>query len=58
MQIYERALIPNDMGAGITIYPNAISALEALGVNMAQVHATRVQQVSFLSHETTYSHSP
>lgn len=45
-QIYEQTGVPNSVGAGITVYPNALSALQALGVDLAQVRATRVQEVS------------
>ncbi|KAL2434042.1 hypothetical protein ABEF95_014148 [Exophiala dermatitidis] len=43
VKIYEQTAVPNSVGAGITVYPNALSALQALGANLAQVRATRVQ---------------
>ncbi|EXJ81804.1 hypothetical protein A1O1_07869 [Capronia coronata CBS 617.96] len=46
IKIYEQAAIPDNTGAGVTIYPNALSALEALGADLAKVRATRVQQLT------------
>ncbi len=46
LQIYEQALIPDTVGGGITIFPNALKALKMLGIETTHVRATRVKQVS------------
>jgi 2-polyprenyl-6-methoxyphenol hydroxylase-like FAD-dependent oxidoreductase len=33
------------MGAGITIFPNSMKALEMLGIDTKQVQATRITKV-------------
>jgi len=34
-QVYEQALIPDTVGGGITIFPNALEALQMLGIDTA-----------------------
>ncbi len=44
-QIYEQFFTPDTLGAGITIFPNALSALQMLGIEPTLIRATRVNKV-------------
>lgn len=45
-QVFEQALIPDTIGAGITIFPNSLRALEALGIDTNQIKSVRIKKVS------------
>ncbi|KAK5445316.1 hypothetical protein LTS15_010097 [Exophiala xenobiotica] len=44
--IYEQAFTPETMGAGITIFPNSVKALEMLGIDTKPVQATRITKIT------------
>ncbi|EXJ76936.1 hypothetical protein A1O3_10093 [Capronia epimyces CBS 606.96] len=45
VKVYEQTLVHDTLGAGVTVFPNVLSALQMLGVDLARVRATRVQQI-------------
>jgi len=44
--IYEQAFTPQTNGAGITIFPNSVRALEMLGIDTNHVQATRIIKIT------------
>merc|ERR1711939_128923 len=44
--IYEQAFTPQTNGAGITIFPNSVRALEMLGIDTKHVQATRITKIT------------
>ncbi|KAI1613113.1 salicylate hydroxylase [Exophiala viscosa] len=51
VKIYEQAFTPETKGAGITVFPNALSALKMLGIDSQAVKATRVKHITRVTTE-------
>ncbi|KIW14203.1 hypothetical protein PV08_06984 [Exophiala spinifera] len=43
--VYEQALTPDTLGAGITIFPNSLRALDALGIDTNQIKSVRIKRL-------------